>query len=46
MDAGNDRLENLKICHAHSNVDYVIKVNLRGTQKETWLRIAEDKGME
>lgn len=45
MDAGNDSLENLHTCHAHPKVDYVIKVNLRQTPKELWLRIAEDKGM-
>jgi len=45
MDAGNDSLENLHTCHAHPKVDYVIKVNLRQSPKDIWLRIAEDKGI-
>src|SRR5690606_23329085 len=45
MDAGNDSLENLYMCHAHPNVDYVIKVNLRKSPKEAWLNIAKAKGI-
>lgn len=45
MDSAHDSLENLEVCHAETDVDYIIKVNLRGTSKESWLRIAEDKGM-
>jgi hypothetical protein len=45
MDAGNDSLDNLQICHRHPDTDYIIKVNLRKTPKETWLAIAKAKGM-
>ncbi len=45
MDSAHDSLENLQVCHAEPEVDYIIKVNLRNTSKESWLRIAEDKGM-
>lgn len=45
MDSAHDSLENLQVCHAETDVDYIIKVNLRGASKESWLRIAEDKGM-
>jgi hypothetical protein len=45
MDSGYDSLENLQVCHTEKEVDYVIKANLRGTSKESWLRIAEDKGI-
>lgn len=45
MDAGNDSLENLHVCHRHPGVEYLIKVNLRKTPKETWLSIAQTKGM-
>jgi len=45
MDSAYDSLENLKACHAETNVNYFIKVNLRGASKESWLRIADDKGI-
>lgn len=45
MDSAHDSLENLQVCHAEPDVDYLIKVNLRKTPKETWLRIAEEKGI-
>jgi hypothetical protein len=45
MDAGNDSLDNLHVCHRHPDVDYIIKVNLRKTPKETWLAIAKTKGI-
>lgn len=46
MDAAYDSLDNLQVCHARPDVDYIIKVNLRQTPKESWLRIAEDLGMK
>ncbi|WP_367903407.1 IS1380 family transposase [Paenibacillus sp. PL2-23] len=45
MDSAHDSLENLQVCHAEKEVDYIIKVNLRGASKESWLRVAEDKGI-
>lgn len=45
MDAGNDSLDNLKVCHKQPNTDYIIKVNLRRMSKETWLTIAKEKGV-
>jgi len=45
MDAGNDSLNNLRVCHRHPDTDYIIKVNLRKTPKEMWLHIAETKGV-
>nr|WP_230986833.1 hypothetical protein [Cohnella fermenti] len=45
MDSGNDSLDNLKVCHRHPGVDYIIKVNLRKTPKATWLAIAKEKGI-
>ncbi|MEK3885843.1 IS1380 family transposase [Paenibacillus sp. PL2-23] len=45
MDSAHDSLENLQVCHAEKDVDYIIKVNLRGASKESWLRVAEDKGI-
>jgi len=45
MDAGNDSLDNLQVCHRHPDTDYIIKVNLRKTPKETWLAIAKTKGI-
>jgi hypothetical protein len=45
MDSAHDSHDNLHVCHAETDVDYIIKVNLRGAAKESWLRIAEDKGM-
>jgi len=44
MDAGNDSLENLHVCH-RENVDYIIKVNLRRDPKEAWLHVAETSGI-
>ncbi|CAM4192742.1 Transposase, is4 family [Paenibacillus tarimensis] len=45
MDSAHDSLENLQVSHAETDVDYIIKVNLRGASKDSWLRIAEDKGI-
>jgi len=45
MDSGNDSLDNLKVCHAHPGVDYIIKVNLRKTPKAAWLAVAKEKGV-
>lgn len=44
MDAGNDSLDNLRVCH-REQVDYIIKANLRKEPKELWLRIAESSGI-
>lgn len=44
MDAGNDSIENLHVCH-RENVDYIIKANLRKAPKEAWLSIAESSGI-
>lgn len=45
LDSGNDSLDNLKVCHNHADVDYIIKVNLRKTPKTAWLAIAKEKGI-
>jgi hypothetical protein len=45
MDAGNDSLNNLHVCHRHPDTDYIIKVNLRKSPKEAWLSIAKTKGI-
>lgn len=45
LDSGNDSLDNLKVCHNHADVDYIIKVNLRKTPKAAWLAIAKEKGI-
>jgi hypothetical protein len=45
MDAGNDSLDNLQVCHRHPGTDYIIKVNLRKSPKESWLAIAKTKGI-
>ncbi|MGG4032189.1 IS1380 family transposase [Paenibacillus cisolokensis] len=45
MDAGNDSLDNLRVCHRNPGTDYIIKVNLRKSPKEMWLNIAETKGI-
>lgn len=44
MDAGNDSIDNLRVCH-REQVDYIIKANLRKEPKELWLRIAESSGI-
>ncbi|WP_397378765.1 IS1380 family transposase [Paenibacillus sp. YYML68] len=46
MDAGNDCLANLKVCHTQeTRADYIIKKNLRRDPKETWLLFAQDLGI-
>lgn len=41
LDAGNDSLENIKVCHHNASVDYIIKRNLRHETLESWLQIAK-----
>ncbi len=41
MDVGAHSLENLQVCHSKKDST---TVSLRKTPKETWLRIAENKG--
>jgi len=44
LDAGNDSLENIKVCHNNPSVDYIIKRNLRHETLESWLQIAQQHG--
>lgn len=44
LDAGNDSLENIKVCHNNPSVDYIIKRNLRHETLESWLQIAQQQG--
>lgn len=43
MDAGNDAIDNLKVCH-DERVDYIIKKNLRKVPSDIWLALAKDYG--
>jgi len=45
LDAGNDSLENIKVCVDEPAVDYLIKRNLRQESKEQWLQIAQAQGL-
>jgi len=43
LDAGNDSLDNIKVC-IQEGVDYIIKPNLRHETLEEWLSVAEQHG--
>lgn len=46
MDAGFDSVDNLKVClNTETPRDFIIKRNLRREGKESWLNIAEQKGI-
>lgn len=46
MDAGFDSVDNLKVClNTEAPTDFIIKRNLRREGKESWLNIAEQKGI-
>lgn len=46
MDAGFDSVDNLKVClNTETPTDLIIKRNLRREGKESWLNIAEQKGI-
>ena len=43
MDAGNDSLDNVKVC-IKGEVDWIIKRNLRREDKHQWLELAKQEG--
>jgi hypothetical protein len=43
LDAGNDAIENIKVCRKH-NADWIIKRNLRKESLEDWLEEAQAHG--
>jgi hypothetical protein len=46
LDAGNDSLENIQVCHRpDTQANYIIKRNLRRESKDIWLQIAKSKGV-
>lgn len=46
MDAGSDSVDNLKVClNTETPTNFIIKRNLRREGKESWLNIAEQKGI-
>lgn len=46
MDAGNDSVENLKVCqNEDTKADFIIKRNLRRESPEIWLMTAQQHGM-
>lgn len=46
MDAGNDSVDNLKVCRAEgTQADFIIKRNLRRESPEVWLLTAQQHGM-
>jgi hypothetical protein len=44
MDAGNDDVENLRVCQSQKKVDWIIKRNLRRESVSEWLEEAEAFG--
>jgi len=45
MDAGNDSIDNIKVCQSEK-VDWLIKRNMRREKPETWLEIARQHGQK
>ncbi len=45
MDAGNDALDNIKIC-IEKGVEWLIKRNLRRESLQDWLKIAQEQGRQ
>jgi len=44
LDAGNDDVENVRVCRSHPGTDWLIKRNLRQESVEDWRRFIKDHG--